>query len=98
MIYDNEAYRAATALAEPDGEGTPPETPVLLVHIDEGGVEAPKRYTVPLLTARADDAEHGWTPGEPMLPFTAIANRPFIRTVGGELVACDRIVRIEGMP
>lgn len=98
MIYDNETFRAsAAALAEPEGEGTPPETPVLLVYLDEGGPAA-VRYAVPLTFATEQDEAKGWTLGEPMMPFTAVAGRPFVRTVDGSIVAVEHIVRIEGMP
>lgn len=70
--------------------GTPPDTPVLAVHLDQGGGDGPRRYAVPY----AVDTETGGV----IVPFTSIGGRPFMRVVGGDVIPADRIVRIEGMP
>lgn len=75
-------------MTEPEGT-IDPQTPVLAVWVDEGGDEQPKRYHVPF--------EHG-EGGEVLIGYTEIAGRAFMRTLGDDLVASDRLVRVEHFP
>jgi hypothetical protein len=71
-------------------EGTiDPAQPCVYVFVDEGGVEQPQRHAVPY-----DTGENG----EVLIGYTEIAGRAFMRTLGDDLVASDRIVRVQYFP
>lgn len=72
----------------PEAKGLDPSTPCLVVWVDEGGDEQPKRHYVPF-EQRDGDVHIG---------YTEIGGRAFMRTLGDALIASDRVVRIEYFP